>query len=204
MPVREACVQSLPEALHAQQQGASRLELCARLDLDGITPDPVLISEILSAVQIPVKVMIRPRGGDFVYTDAEFNEMLDAIGICKTLGVQEIVTGVLLNNHSLDIDRIRTLVTAAFPMRTTIHKCIDQVPDILSAIDVLKTIPGVGAILSSGQALTAQEGIPMLRRMLATCGNDLTLIVAGKVTRESLQELHAEIGAEEYHGRKVV
>jgi copper homeostasis protein len=118
----EACVDSMEAAIAAEQRGAHRLELCANLHLDGTTPDPGLIAAVLKAVKIPVKVMIRPRGGDFIYTDAEFMEMLASISKCKAFGVEEIATGILQRDHSLDIDRIRILAEAASPMYLTIHK----------------------------------------------------------------------------------
>lgn len=202
--ILEACVGSPEEALRAEQHGASRLELCADLHLDGTTPEPDLIKTVMAAVQIPVKVMIRPRGGDFVYNEDEFRKMMDSIGECKALNVPEIVTGILHPDHTLDIDQINRLAQAAQPMSVTIHKCIDAVPDVFRAIEQLKFIPGITAILSSGQADTALQGAGMLKKMMQACGEKLTLIVAGKVTQENLSELIDTIGANEYHGRRIV
>lgn len=197
-------MENLDEALHAQRHDASRLELCANLDLQGTTPDTALILQVISAVHIPVKVMIRPRGGDFVYAEREFDEMVAAIKECKSLGVPEIVTGVLRIDNTLDIERIAFLAEAAYPMPVTIHKCIDLVPDILEAIEELKQIPRVNSILSSGQAETAALGVGMLKRMLLACGERLTLIVAGKVTQENLPGLVSATGAWEFHGKRIV
>jgi copper homeostasis protein len=202
--ILEACVETLEEALRAEQNGANRLELCANLDMDGTTPDPDLIRHVKSIVTIPVKVMIRPRGGDFVYNTAEFEEMLASIELCKALGISEIVTGALLPDRTLDIDHITAIVQAAQPMSITIHKCIDLVPDILEAIAQLKEVPGVRSILSSGQAPTALLGSAKLKEMLKFCESHITLIVAGKVTQENLKELILVIGAKEYHGRCIV
>lgn len=203
-PTLEACVDSLESAILAEQRGAHRLELCANLHLDGTTPDPDLIRAVLAAVRIPVKVMIRPRGGDFVYSTDDFNEMLKSVEICKTLGVEEIVSGILHSDSSLDIDRIKTLTAVASPMEVTIHKCIDLVPDVFNAIEQLKRIPGISGILSSGQASTAIQGADKLREMLRACESHISLIVAGRVTQENLKELISVIGAKEYHGRRIV
>jgi copper homeostasis protein len=202
--LREACVDSLDYAILAERLGADRIELCANLHLNGTTPDRNTMRDVLYALSIPVKMMIRPRGGDFVYCEEEFNEMLEAIAMCRELRVSEIVTGVLLPDRSLDLDRITELAQTAFGMRITIHKCIDLVPDVFTAIEQLKEIPGVTGILSSGQAETAWEGRGKLRKMLNTCGNDITLIVAGRVTSDNLAEHVEAIGAREYHGRQIV
>ncbi len=192
------------KAIGAEMNGADRLELCSNLHLDGTTPEPTLISAVMHAVDIPVKVMIRPRAGDFVYDDAEFEEMREVIRTCKVLGVSGIATGVLTIRDTLDIQRLNMLAREAAPMTITIHKCIDLVPDVFEAITTLKHIRGVTAILSSGQSATAMEGRMLLRKMLQACGDDLTLIVAGKVTRENLRQLAGDIGAVEYHGRAIV
>lgn len=201
---KEACVDSIEGAVHAETVGAHRLELCSNLHLDGTTPDVDLIREVLSQVRIPVKVMIRPRGGDFVYTDKEFDEMLQSIHDCKTLGVAEIITGVLKKDNTLDIERIDALARTSQPLKVTIHKCIDLVPDVFEAIEQLKEIRGVTSILSSGQAATAMEGAELLQQIHIACADRLTVIVAGKVTHDNLDQLHDLIGASEYHGRKIV
>jgi copper homeostasis protein len=202
--ILEACVETLEEAIYAEQRGALRLELCANLYLDGTTPDSELIIDVLSHVTIPVKVMIRPREGDFVYSDEEFNTMLESIKICKSLGVSGVVSGILREDNTLDLDRLNILAGLANPLPVTVHKCIDLVPDIFDAIEALNQIPGVQSILSSGQADTAEHGAELLKRMLQACGEKLRLIVAGKVTQENLAELVLTIGAREYHGRRIV
>jgi copper homeostasis protein len=202
--VLEACVDTVLNSMYAQAHGADRLELCDNLQLEGTTPSHELIRDVIRAVHIPVKVMIRPRAGDFVYTDAEFQEMLRTIRECKLLGVSQIATGILHTEGTLDIERLRILTQEAHPMTITIHKCIDLVPDITEGINALKKIPGVTSILSSGQAATAMDGKSTLHHMLEICGYDLKLIVAGKVTEQNLHVLIDEIGATEYHGRLIV
>ena len=200
----EACVDSVESAVRAAHQGAHRLELCANLHLDGTTPEEDQIRAVLRAVEIPVKVMIRPRGGDFRYSATEFSHMVYTIERCKTLGVPEIATGVLHDDNSLDVDRISQLAAAAHPMTVTIHKCIDLVPDIFAAIRQLKSVPNITHILSSGQAATAWEGRDRLKQLLSACGNDLVLIAAGNVTQENLLDLISATGIHTYHGRKIV
>jgi len=203
-PLLEACVDSVERAILAEENGAHRLELCVNLHLDGTTPDPDLIQAVLQSVNIPLKVMIRPRGGDFVYSAADFDQMVRSIHLCKSFGIPEVATGILRHDRQLDLPRISRLAEAAAPMSLTIHKCIDMVPDVLDAIARLKTMPGVTHILSSGQTQTAWEGRLLLQKMGMACNGALTLIVAGKVTRENLQEHITAIGAQEYHGRRIV
>ena len=200
----EACVDSVESAIRAEQHGADRIELCTNLHLDGTTPDRSLIAAVVSAVQIPVKVMIRPRAGDFVYDATEFSLMLDAIRQCRSLGIPAIATGILNPDNTLDITRLKTLATAAYPMEVTFHKCIDLVPDIFEAIYQLKAIPEITHILTSGQAATAWEGRALLKQLLKACGHDLGLIAAGRITQENLQELINATGAVSFHGKRIV
>ena len=199
--ILEACVDSLDSAISAVHRGAHRLELCADLHLDGTTPSADLIRSVLNVVEVPVKVMIRPRGGDFVYSDTEFQQMLDTIEDVKRLGVYGIVTGILNEDNTLDMDRIALLAQTTVPLPMTVHKCIDLVPDIFQAIEDLEAIPGVLSILSSGQAATAWEGRKTLKQMQIVCGHRFSLIVAGKVTPANLMSLAEITGAMEYHGR---
>jgi len=200
----EACVESYEEAVRAQELGASRLELCACLEVGGTTPDYDLIKKVMETVKIPVKVMIRPRGGNFIYTQKELSTMINNILKCKSLGVEEIVFGILTDNNEMNLTQTKDLAELADPMSITIHKAIDRVVDPEGTIKSLREIPNVVGVLTSGQAPTAVEGIRMLKKMLNSCGEDIELIVAGKVTPENLPFLIDEIGAKAYHGRKIV
>jgi len=202
--LKEACVETLAETKQAAQKGAHRIELCGDLSVGGVTPDFGLIEKVLREVDLPVKVMIRPRGGDFVYSERELEQMKKSIRRCKEIGVKEIVCGILLPDGTIDIARLQSLAYEAAPMQICIHKAIDETPDPVREIERLKAIPQVISILTSGKAATAEEGIPVLKQLLRTCGDRLQLIVAGKVTDENLLALHAEIGAAAYHGRKIV
>ena len=204
MLLKEACVETFEQTRKAVQNGAHRIELCGDLSVGGITPDFELIEKILEEVSISVKVMIRPRGGDFVYSEAELMQMKRSIRRCQEIGVEEVVFGVLLPDGTLDVDCIADLAREAAPMKVCIHKAIDETPDPVQEIEQLKAIPNVISILTSGKSARAKEGIPLLKQMLVACGDRLQLIVAGKVTDMNLSTLHNEIGAAEYHGRKIV
>ncbi|RME01229.1 MAG: copper homeostasis protein CutC [Bacteroidetes bacterium] len=207
MPLKEACVESLQEALAAERQGADRLELCSRLEVGGLTPGVELAQEVLNAVSIPVMLMIRCREGDFCYSPAEVDEMLRQIATFKALNSPQLagfVTGALTEVGTVDVPTLSRLADAAQPSPITFHKAIDECPDPLAAIQVLKTLPGITRVLSSGGASTAQGGAEMLMSMIAAAGENLTIIAAGKVTHENLAALHHSIGASEYHGRLIV
>ena len=202
--IKEACVESLEEALKAERLGADRIELCADLSQDGITPEKEMISKAKEQLLIPIRVMIRPRGGNFVYAKAEYNEMKQDVEFCKEIGVEGVVFGILNENKTLDIERISGLVEVAKPLKVVIHKAIDETPDILKATQELTNINGISTILSSGGKATAKDGILALKSMIDIAGNKLEIMPAGRVTYKNLDELHKSVDAKAYHGRQIV
>ncbi len=202
--LKEACTETYDGSLAAQTAGAQRIELCGDLSVGGITPDFALAEKLLQDLDIPLKVMVRPRGGNFVYSDAEFAQMLDEIERFKSMGVKEVVFGFLNADHTIDREKTALAAAAAQPMRVTFHKAIDETPHIQAAVRVLKDISGVTSILSSGGRATAMEGKEILARMKTAAGESLTVIAAGKITPRVLPELTAYLGAGEYHGRAIV
>ena len=202
--MREACVETLEQCRRAEALGADRLELCARLDLGGTTPDWQLVEQVLDAVRIPVKIMIRPRGGSFTYTEAEAAQMKESIARLLSLGVPEFVMGALTADHQIDRPVMHALCAAAAGRPVTFHKAIDEVPDMAAAMEQLRGIPNLKYILTSGGAPTAQEGQRQLRMLLKCAAPDITIIAAGSITNANLQQLHQSLGGNEYHGRKIV
>ncbi|MEO0340401.1 MAG: copper homeostasis protein CutC [Bacteroidota bacterium] len=200
----EACVQTIEEALIAQEKGAHQLEYCAHLELGGTTPSFEEIQAAREKVDIKIKMMIRPRGGNFVYDGREIEEMEKAIRFCKGLGIEGVVFGVLKEDNTLDLTKIAKLAKLAYPMEVTIHRAIDDTPDILLATEELKKMEGVHAVLSAGQAANAWEGRNMLKEMVATAGQALTVIPGGGVTKENVGQLHQTVGTQVYHGTKIV
>jgi copper homeostasis protein len=200
----EACVESLEQALAAQEAGAHRIELCSRLDLDGLSPSSDLIMNALEFLSIPFKPMVRPRAGDFAYEEEELRQMEREIEFCKRADIQEVVFGVSLPSGALDISAIRRLAEAAAPMRVTIHKAIDLSPDPLADMESMRPIANVVSILSSGKQPTALEGAPLLRKMIQAAGDRFSIIAAGKATRDNWERIARETGAVEIHGRRIV
>jgi len=201
--IREACVETLSEAILAESRGVDRIELCSRLDLDGLTPSSGLIREVCSRLKIPVMVMIRPREGNFVYSEEEIGVMWDEIDQAKTLGAAGVVFGVLTPENQVAIDTCRRLAERAFPLPVTFHKAIDLTSDPAEGVCQLMACGGITRILTSGGKPTAREGAPKIRQMRKIAGDRLIMLVAGKVTCDNLEEIRALTGATEFHGRRI-
>ena len=201
--IKEACVESLVDAIEAEKRGADRIELCDNLSQGGTTPSYGTIKIALSTLKIPVFPIIRPRGGDFYYTPAEIEVIKEDIKVCKSLGAKGVVLGLLTKDKKIDLEVLSQLVELAKPMEVTFHKAIDELEDPTLVIDELINI-GVKRILSSGTKPTALEGKDMLNKMIEKAGDRLTIVVAGKVTKEILPEVSSLIPAKEYHGKVIV
>lgn len=202
--IKEACVDSLKQALQAEKNGANRIELCDRLDLGGTTPSESLIKQVHDKLSIPIRVMIRPRGGDFVYSKEELQQMITSIEFCKSLGVEGVVFGVLNKKNHLVLDQLSQLIETSLPMKVVIHKAIDLTPDPVVATTELLKLNGISTILSSGGNRTAYEGRENLKAMIAVAGQGFEIMPGGKVTSANLEALHAILGARAYHGKKIV
>ena len=157
----EVCANSLESALAALNAGANRIELCSELSVGGVTPSYGLLKKVRDALDIPIHVLIRPRSGHFTYTEAEFSIMKENIKLCWDLGIDGIVSGVLLPDLSLDIKRTQELMSVANGMTFTFHRAFDWVPDPLKTFELLQDM-GVDWVLTSGQESKATEGIKLL------------------------------------------
>jgi len=202
--VKEACVERLDEAILAEKNGANRIELCSRLDLDGLTPHRDMIKDVINSVKIPVKVMIRPRAGNFIYHGQELDIMRDDILYCKCVNVSGVAFGVLKEDKTVDLIATRLLSDVAAGLEITFHKAIDEVGSIFTELDRLRSIQAVSNILTSGAADSAMEGSDTLKEMVTRYKSQLTIIAAGKITEQNIMQAHELIGAKEYHGRKIV
>lgn len=202
--ILEACVETWPEAKKASLNGAHRLELCSHLDLDGLTPDQALIYKTCSNLNIPVMVMIRPRGGDFVYSEKELQQMEEEIDMAKINGAAGIVFGLLTPENEIDAFNTARLARRAYPLPVTFHKAIDCLDNPVDGVIELKKIKGISRILTSGGKPTAREGAEVIREMIKKAEGQLTILVAGRVTNENAKEIAAFTGAKELHGRKIV
>ncbi|WP_176085280.1 copper homeostasis protein CutC [Martelella sp. HB161492] len=185
-PMIEICVEGLEQALAAEEAGAERIELCAALASEGgITPSMGEIRLAVARLSIPVFPIIRPRGGDFCYSDAEFEVILADIAAAKEAGAAGVVTGILTADGRIDVDRMKKAVAAARPMGVTCHRAFDMTRDPLEAIDDLIEA-GVDRLLSSGQRITAEAGKDILKTMIAHANGRIIIMVCGDPDPRSL------------------
>ena len=202
--IKEACVETVKEAILAEKRGAGRVELCDRLEYDGLTPTKQNIEKSIESLSIPIKVMIRPRKGNFIYNEKEIMEIESKIEMCKSIGITEVVFGLLKSDNNIDYISTERLVRKAYPMSVTFHKAIDITSNILDSIEKLVPISGITSILSSGGEKTAYHGKERMKEIINRFRNRFNIIVAGSITESNLAEIHNFIGAKEYHGRKIV
>lgn len=201
--VREVCVEGYLEAINGEKNGAERIELCDNLEVGGTTPSYGTIKKTLESVKIPVFVIIRPRGGDFCYSNEEIEIMKEDILICKNLNVSGVVLGVLDKYNNINYSATKELTTLAKPMSVTFHKAIDEVENPVLEVRKLADI-GVDRILTSGTKTTAIDGKDIINEMIIQSKNKIKIVVAGKVTKENLETVKKLIPNEEYHGKKIV
>ncbi|HMO39476.1 MAG TPA: copper homeostasis protein CutC [Saprospiraceae bacterium] len=194
----EICVDSVVSALHAQAGGADRIELCENLAQGGITPSAGKIAQTKRLLTIPVMVLIRPRKGDFLYSDLEFELMLDDIQRAKDLGADGIVSGVLLPDGHIDRTRTAWLVEAAQPLPFTFHRAFDMCREPWLAIGQLAEL-GVQNILTSGLRATALEGIGHLRTFVALAGERLTIMACSELHPDTIDPLLEIEGLQAFH-----
>lgn len=202
--LKEACVQDYFEAKKAEGFGADRVELCANLEVGGLTPGFDEVEKCLYGLSVPTKVMIRCREGDFVYSMEEVSAMKQQIKHCKRLGVGEIVFGALTNDNHLDVPLIQDIAREAFPMKVTLHKAIDEVDTPQDELKKILDIGNVKSILTSGKKDTAIEGALLIKELYEVYQYRFEIIAAGKITNENLNEIVNLVGAMSYHGKKIV
>lgn len=202
--VLEACVEELDAALAAERGGAHRIELCSALDQDGLTPSRELTRECVRRLSVPVMAMVRPRGGDFVYSAAEIAQMVGEIEWFRRSGVAGVVFGLLTGEGRIDLANTRRLVAAAQPLQVTFHKAVDASRDVLESLHELNSMAGLTRVLTSGGSDTAWNGRDVLRAMNDLAGRRLALIAAGRVLPENRAKIADYTGIRELHGRRIV
>jgi len=197
----EAAVDTVESARVAAVVGADRLELCARLDQDGLTPEPDLLAEI-RALGIPAFVMVRPRPGDFCYSDAEAAAMLKAIEAARGAGAAGIVTGALTRAGRIDRGLVARLVEVAGLLPVTFHRAFDLVSEPRLALAELAGL-GVRRVLTSGGESTAYHGRQTIRALREAAPPGLTIVAGGGVIAEVVERLLEETGVDELHLKAV-
>ena len=182
----EVCANSLESALNAEKAGADKIELCSELAVGGITPSYGLLKSVKEYIKIPVHVLIRPRSGDFSYSDKEFDIMQRNISLCVEMGFEGIVSGVLHKDLTLDKKRTQTLVELSADLKFTFHRAFDWVWDPMETLKQLEHL-GVDNILSSGQQQSALEGLSLLSRLNENA-TKLTIMPGGGVNARNVSQ----------------
>lgn len=200
----EACVESLEEAMAAEKLGAHRIELCSDLAQDGLTPSRELTLQCLEHLSIPVMAMVRPRSGNFVYSEAEVKQMEEEIGFFKQAGVAGVVFGLLTPENAIDLEKTIRLAKLAAPLDITFHKAIDYSINILKSFQELNTVNGVTRVLTSGGMDTAWNGREILKQMQDKQGRKIKIIAAGKILPENRLQIAEYTGVSELHGKRIV
>jgi len=194
----EVCANSVTSALAAQKGGAIRVELCASLTEGGTTPSYAEIAMAKKLLDIEVFPIIRPRGGDFLYSDLEFELMKEDIKICKSLNCNGIVTGILTAEGKVDKERCAVLIELASPMAVAFHRAFDMTDNMEEALEDLIELGFVRVLTSGGQA-SAIEGASVLEKLIIQAGERITIMPGAGIHIDNIASLTALTGAKEFH-----
>ena len=198
MATLEICAGSVESAIAARNGGAGRIELCAALEIGGVTPSAGLIAEARKVEGITLNVIIRPRGGDFLYNEYETACMEQDIITCKKMGVNGIVIGALTANGDIDTTVCKRLIAAADGMSITFHRAFDMCRDPRKALEELIAL-GCNRVLTSGQATTAQAGIPLLKELVEQAAGRIIIMPGCGVSSANAATILQATGATEIH-----
>jgi copper homeostasis protein len=194
----EISVDTLDKAIAAERGGADRIELCAELSVGGLTPARELLRTVREKIGIPIYSMIRPREGNFAYSQAEFAEMKRSITVAKEAGMNGVVLGLLKEDRRVDVNRTRDLVELARPLPVTFHRAFDRTPSPSEALeDVIRT--GSARILTSGGAKSAPEGAAILAEVVRAARDRIILVPGAGINAANLTRVKQQTGAREFH-----
>ena len=198
MAILEICAGSVESAIAARDGGALRIELCAALEVGGVTPSAGMIAQARKVKGLTLNVIIRPRGGDFLYNEHEIACMEQDIHTCKQLGVDGVVIGALTANGDIDTTTCKRLIAAADGMSITFHRAFDMCRDSQKALEELIAI-GCHRVLTSGQAATAQAGIPLLKELVEQAAGRIIIMPGCGVSSANAAAILQATGATEIH-----
>jgi copper homeostasis protein len=194
----EICIDSISGALVAKSAGADRVELCANLLEGGTTPSRGMIRQARKVSGIKLHVIIRPRGGDFLYDDDEFSIEEADIDTAKAEGADGVVIGLLQADGTIDVFRTRALIARARPLAVTFHRAFDMTPDPFAALETLISL-GVERVLTSGQEASVLEGLPLITELVRRAGEKIIVMPGGGITARNVQRIVSEARPREIH-----
>lgn len=201
----ECCVDSVESALIAAQNGADRLELCSNLVIGGTTPSLSLYNRIREQINIPIHILIRPRFGDFLYSEEELQVILGDIRLFAENKADGIVIGCLAPDGSLDVEAMKRLTDAAHGMSVTLHRAFDMCRDPYEALEQAREL-GIRSVLTSGQADSCQHGIPLLNSLHEKAGQNLHILAGAGINADTVSILLRETSLTHFHmsGKRIV
>jgi copper homeostasis protein len=194
----EVCVESAEGAIAAEAGGAHRVELCSDLLEGGLTPSHGTLAVTRARLRIGVMAMVRPRGGDFCYSDTEFAVMREDLLAAKQLGANGVVFGILNADGSVDRERTAELVALARPLPVTFHRAFDVSRDPFEALDTLVAL-GVERVLTSGQEPSVLEGLDLLGELVKRAAGRIIVMPGGGITERTIGRIASATGATELH-----
>lgn len=194
----EICVDSLESAMAAQQGGANRVELCSNLNIGGTTPSQGLIKLAINNLSIDVFVMIRPRGGDFCYTNLEYEVIKEDIKNAKRMGADGIVIGILKTDGTIDTVRMKEVIKLAQPLKVTFHRAFDKTRDLFESLDTLIAL-GVDRVLTSGGENKAANGISVIKELVKRANNKIVIMPGSGVNITNVIEIVNQTKVKEIH-----
>lgn len=197
-PLLEISLDSVESALAAERGGAARVELCANLLEGGTTPSAGMIAMVRKEIRIGLHVMIRPRGADFCYTPQEFEVMKRDILMAKQLRADAVVLGILQPDGTIDTKRTGELVDLARPASVTFHRAFDMTADLCQALDAVIE-SGASRILTSGGEASAENALPLIRRLTEAAKNRIGLVACGAVREHNIRHIVDSTGVQEIH-----
>jgi len=194
----EICLESIDSVIASERGGAQRVELCANLLEGGTTPSAGTLRAARERSSIAINVMVRPRGGDFLYTETEFASMQHDVRMAKDLGADGIVLGLLRADGTVDVDRTRQLVELAAPLPVTFHRAIDVSRDLLEALEAVVST-GAARVLTSGGQPSVADGAPMVAKMVEAAGDRIIVMPGCGITPDNVLSILETTGASEVH-----
>lgn len=201
--ILEACVGSYEEAKIKEKFGANRIELCDNLKEGGTTPSYGVIKKSVEDIKIPINVIIRPRGGNFIYSKEEKEIMLLDIELCNKLNVNGIVVGALNEESKIDIEFIKRVKKVNKTKEITFHMAFDEIEDKKKAIDTLVEL-NINRILTKGGVLSVPNNLQSIKELINYAGNRIIIMLGGGITKDNKDYIIRETGALELHGTKIV
>ena len=184
----ECCAASVESAVRAELGGAGRVELCSALELGGVTPSSASIKLARERIDIPLFVLVRPRGGDFHYSPVEIEVMKADVAAARDLGADGIVLGTLREDGTVDVERTAELIEASGGASITFHRAFDSTPDPLAALETLREL-GVNRILTTGGAARAEESLAELEKLAKAAADRIGILPGGGINHENCRQI---------------